>query len=80
MGSEEDAVIDIGDYVYVTGDRGVDLGHVINRKTCLSRFLLFPHWYAAPSHQPMPLVLNKASPLEVSLLKDQVWVGWRDES
>lgn len=43
MGSEEDAVIDIGDYVYVTGDRGVDLGHVINRKTCLSRFLLFPH-------------------------------------
>ncbi|KAK8827458.1 hypothetical protein WA538_003420, partial [Blastocystis sp. DL] len=61
MGSEEDAVIDIGDYVYVTGDRGVDLGHVINRKTCLS----------PPSHQPMPLVLNKASPLEVSLLKDQ---------
>ena len=43
MGSEEDAVIDIGDYVYVTGDRGVDLGYVINRKTCLSRSLSLPY-------------------------------------
>lgn len=26
----------------------------------------------APSHLPMPLILNKASQVEVSLLKDQV--------
>ncbi|KNB45276.1 hypothetical protein JH06_2313 [Blastocystis sp. subtype 4] len=61
MGSEEDTAIDIGDYVCVTGDRGVDLGRVITRKTC----------YSPPSHLPMPLVLNKASQVEVSLLKDQ---------
>lgn len=37
MGSEDDSVVDIGDYVCVTGDRGVDMGKVVNRKTCIRR-------------------------------------------
>ena len=37
MGSEDDSVVDIGDYVCVTGDRGVDIGKVINRKLCIHR-------------------------------------------
>lgn len=39
MGSEDDSVVDIGDYVCVTGDRGVDMGKVVNRKTCLRRMI-----------------------------------------
>ena len=36
MGSEDDSVVDIGDYVCVTGDRGVDMGKVVNRKPCIN--------------------------------------------
>ena len=61
MGCEDDIGVDIGDYVCVTGDRGIDIGKVINRKPCLH----------APSQQPLPVLLNKASPIEISLLKDQ---------
>ena len=34
MGCEDDIGVDIGDYVCVTGDRGIDIGKVINRKPC----------------------------------------------
>ena len=61
MGSEDDSVVDIGDYVCVTGDRGVDMGKVVNRKPCINLV----------SQQPMPIVLNKASQIDVSLLRDQ---------
>lgn len=40
MGSEDDSVVDIGDYVCVTGDRGVDIGKVINRKLCIHRIFV----------------------------------------
>ena len=66
MGSEDDIGVDVGDYVSVTGDRGVDIGRVVHRKS-----------YVHPDNHPFqnqsfPLVLNKVGEIEVRLLKDQV--------
>ena len=72
MGSEDDVVVDIGDYVCVTGDRGVDIGKVINRKPCLQRKINTNNIEIAPSQQSLPVLLNKVSQIEISLLKDQV--------
>ena len=72
MGSEDDSVVDIGDYVCVTGDRGVDMGKVVNRKICIRRTAVRDDSQIAPTNQPMPIVLNKANQIEVSLLRDQV--------
>lgn len=72
MGSEDDSVVDIGDYVCVTGDRGVDMGKVVNRKPCMNRIVPCAGSWLVVTHQPMPIVLNKASQIEISLLKDQV--------
>lgn len=72
MGSEDDSVVDIGDYVCVTGDRGVDMGKVVNRKPCMNRIIQITGSWIVVTHQPMPIVLNKASQIEISLLKDQV--------
>ncbi len=72
MGSEDDSVVDIGDYVCVTGDRGVDMGKVVNRKPCINHTIPSAHSCIVVSQQPMPIVLNKASQIDVSLLRDQV--------
>lgn len=72
MGSEDDSVVDIGDYVCVTGDRGVDMGKVVNRKPCINHTIPSAHSRIVVSQQPMPIVLNKASQVDVSLLRDQV--------
>lgn len=72
MGSEDDSVVDIGDYVCVTGDRGVDMGKVVNRKPCINHTIPSAHSRIVVSQQPMPIVLNKASQIDVSLLRDQV--------
>lgn len=73
MGSEDDSVVDIGDYVCVTGDRGVDMGKVVNRKPCINHTIPSAHSRIVVSQQPMPIVLNKASQIDVSLLRDQVF-------
>ncbi|KAM7454932.1 hypothetical protein BLSTO_04310 [Blastocystis sp. subtype 1] len=71
MGSEDDSVVDIGDYVCVTGDRGVDMGKVVNRKPCINHTIPSAHSCIVVSQQPMPIVLNKASQIDISLLRDQ---------
>lgn len=65
--------MDIGDYVCVTGDRGVDIGRVIQRKPCFQR-IASCMYSLAPSSQPLPVLLNKVSSIEISLLKDQVGI------
>ena len=72
IGSEDDFCIDIGDFVCVTGDRGIDLGKVVYRKVCYNCMIVFCWIMTVVPPPAMPLILNKANHNEIHLLRDQV--------